>query len=71
MDVTLVMLATALTRRCSRTLVTPEELAFAKRRAKSVSLEETRPMGVVVVDEINERPTEANVLIISTIEMNA
>ena len=71
MDATLVTLAMVLTRKCSRILVTPKELAFARRRAKSMNLEATRPTETAVANEINKRPTNTNVLTMSTVKTNA
>ena len=71
MDFTLATLTMALTKRCSRTLVTPEELAFARRMAKSENLEDTRPTETVSANKINRRPTDTTVLLMSAVETYA
>ena len=71
MDATLATLTMTLTKRCSRSLVTPEEIPFAKRRAKSVNLEDTRPTETVGANNINRRPANMAVLLMSAVKMNA
>ena len=68
MDATFATLAMTLTKRCSRTLVTPEELAFVRIRAKSVNLEDTRPTETVSANKINGRPTDTTALLMSAVK---